>query len=529
MNKILQKILPFSGMTDKFIGLDIGRCAVKLAYLAKTQGEPKLMRAECVDLGSNPPSEILKKVLSGVNLQQARLICVLNSPETMTKKINMPFMPRQELEEAIRWQVKHFLSFPLDEAVLDFEILGETFEKGVKKLNVMVAVAPRRVVDQSMALISPLGRISSIIPASLAARHLIKNWSLDSEGAAAVLELGAGISELDIYKNSSLEISRKFPISGEDITQSLVGVLALEGGRVELGLEEAERIKKDFGIPLGSSSEKIEGKMTTTQIFSLIRPKIEQLVTEIERSFDFYREELGGTKVTKLILFGGGAMMKGLVPFLSRELEIEVEIGDALQSIQSLSETIDEKMIIAHRLNLAVGAALSRGRGINLLPAEYKQEMKLFIRKASLKAFAAAVLTVLFLLFTGLNIQKVMYEKKLTAAKIEYSYLGPQIERLQEENVIQGILQKAPYWEEILKEISSLIPQNVYLTELTMSGETLSLKGVITANQEPVEATLSNFMLKLEEGIFKNVNLISTRKTAEGSNTSEFELKCGID
>jgi Tfp pilus assembly PilM family ATPase len=92
--------------------------------------------------------------------------------------------------------------------------------------------------------------------------------------------------------------------------------LVSDKGKIKLSLEEAERIKREVGIPPEGESKMIDDKILTTQLLSMIRSPLEQLVNEIDRCFDYYREESGGGKIDSLMLFGGGALLKGLQQFL---------------------------------------------------------------------------------------------------------------------------------------------------------------------------------------------------------------------
>ena len=77
-----------------------------------------------------------------------------------------------------------------------------------------------------------------------------------------------------------------------------------------------------------------------------------------------------------------------------------------------------------------------------------------------------------------------------------------------------------------MKELSNLIPKEIYLTELAAKGQRISLKGVIVSRNS--ERVLSDFTLNLEKGIFKNVKLITSRETTDPS-ASEFELEAWVD
>jgi len=59
-----------------------------------------------------------------------------------------------------------------------------------------------------------------------------------------------------------------------------------------------------------------------------------------------------------------------------------------------------------------------------------------------------------------------------------------------------------------------------------MENNVIRMHGIVSS-QEP-EGSLSNFMLTLERGLFRNVKLITTKETT-GQTTNEFEITCWID
>jgi len=540
LNDVFSKVGACLNQYQSIIGIDIGTSAVKCVELKEIEGQSTITKASLIALEEAELKEHkketilkgLKKALAGMNTKKARVVCALSSSEVLTRNIVVPLMPKQELSEAIRWEMKNLIHFPVEEASLDFEISGEIVDHGVKKWSIGVVCVPRAIIDEILGIFSSLGiKLSAVIPLSSALKNLAGKLNLPPEQPVAVIEMGARLTELNIFQNGQLSFSRKLPITGAELTQAMTSALVSDQGIVDLTFEEAEKIKCLYGLPVGQESQMIEGKISAGQILALLRPKLEQLVEEIERSFNFYREEIHAGKVEKIILFGGGSQLKGLVEFLGRELGVDVKLGEALKNIRVSENVLPPKETASSRFNLALGAALGApGGGLNLLPVELKEETKRLVKKVSFKAVIAAFVTSVLLFYIGMNIKLGAYEKKLAAARGEFAALSVEIGELREKIGMDQILKSEPFWEDVLKELSNVIPDNVTVTYIGMDlPDAISLKGVITKDNEAVEMTLSTFMLKMEEGLFKNVALVNTQKKTEGLASSEFELKCNLD
>ena len=74
--------------------------------------------------------------------------------------------------------------------------------------------------------------------------------------------------------------------------------------------------------------------------------------------------------------------------------------------------------------------------------------------------------------------------------------------------------------------MSNLIPDDIYLTDINMKNKMTTMKGVVSAADG--EQALAAFVITLENGIFNNVKLVSSKELPEKAGI-EFELRCWID
>jgi type IV pilus assembly protein PilM len=69
------------------------------------------------------------------------------------------------------------------------------------------------------------------------------------------------------------------------------------------------------------------------QISDAITPVLGELVTELRRSLDFYRNRANGQGAQRLVITGGTACLPGLAPFLTANLEVPVVLGNAMEYV----------------------------------------------------------------------------------------------------------------------------------------------------------------------------------------------------
>src|SRR3989344_234816 len=533
---------PGTRQPETIIGVDVGSTAIKTVQMVRNNSELILRKIAHVPIRSdrNDPKmaafDALKESLMGMDLKGARIVGVVNCPQTCVRTVTAPSMPSPELTEAIRWEVKNYIPFPLEEAIWDYEIATETAEKGVKKWNITVAASPRQTIDNLLYLFSQMEiNVSSIVPISVVYQNIVRRMESASAETLAVIECGAFITELNIYQNASLVFSRKLSAAGKDVTESLTTTLVSDRGKMQLDFQQAEEIKRKYGMTEETTDQWVEGKISTNQILSLVRPRLEQLVGDIESSLDFYREESHGGTVNRILLFGGGSFLKGLAVFLNQQLGIKVEPGYALEGIKASADIDIHDPAASGLFAQAIGAAAGEGGGqhlsfkknINHLPVECREKTRRLVMNVSLKVVITALIVMVGLFYMGLRIQVSAADKKLKAAQWEYQSLRSQMEELGEKARISRLVYGHPAWEEVFRELSNILPVGMYLTELEMKDNVVILKGIIHQSGQDMEVELSHFMLTLENGIFKNVQLIKTQKV--DSSSMEFEILGGTE
>ncbi|MDP2967330.1 MAG: pilus assembly protein PilM, partial [bacterium] len=96
----------------------------------------------------------------------------------------------------------------------------------------------------------------------------------------------------------------------------------------KIDLIGAEKLKLKYGLTTKAGPEGGE-------VFEALIPALTDLIEQIKAHLSYYQthashEHLSpnGKKVSKILLCGGGANLKGLTDFLSSELKIPVELGN---------------------------------------------------------------------------------------------------------------------------------------------------------------------------------------------------------
>jgi hypothetical protein len=405
----------------------------------------------------------------------------------------------------------------------------------------LVAAAPNTAVDDLLANFIPLQtkplngsdrslskhsrvKVDAIVPLAIAFENIIKQSKLRMDETIAVIDMGKSLTDLNIYHSCQLELSRKVSVAGIDLTRSLMSALFTSAGKIELTMEKAESIKREFGIPAPGESYLIQGKITAAQVLSLLRPKLEQLASEISRSFDYYREKIGGGKVDRIILFGGGAQLKGLPEYLNAELGLPVELGNPLHDVDPLCDEVIPNKEDALRLVRAIGASLGEASEINLLPESIREWKSRSVEQMAVIVGMSVFLGILCLSYFGSMARMALMREREAAAKRGYEAVVPQLEKLKNGLLLKRMIRNRADVAGLIRQLSYL-PEDVYLTELTLSSGKIYVSGFVSGVDKKAKDSSAQLVAALRRGIMPDAKLLSDTKNVPGKAAKLFEVE----
>jgi len=565
------------------IGLDVGSHSIKLVGLKMTSKGAFLTHLGIKEI---PPggdqtnatsiSEILKTLVSDVGLKTKKVSLTISGSGVNIQRISIPAIPKAELKEAVRWEIKEHLPFPVETAQIGFYILGEIIEDNVKKLDLMVVACPNHLIEQTLSIVRGAGlQPIHLDVGPFALWNALLTWGRVKEGEqVALIDLGADNTGIHLFKDGNLQFSREVTPAGADITRAIMDAIG-SGEESNVLYEKAESIKDMIGTSSEGLQESIpDASINVSKIIFHMRPVLERMAAEIGRSLDYYKNQFNVDRIDRVLLTGGGAHLKNFSSYLQKELRLPVEQFNPLRETlfdskkiparrqAGIAEILDQ---MGSRFTVAAGVALPQPKRIELLPAVEPILTKARIVKAI--PILVPLIALLVFLVTIWNIStqvaSIKQERDAKVGKVtnietlqaKLNLLKEKEKKLKEElsRFPSSVMVSVPYGE-ILKEITHIVPENVTLKLLSVQAKGKSPKKGIPASksqegesQQDQEMELhitgiafgSNiqFLTALahiiggldKSQLFKNAKLLSTDENKLYNRPgAEFEIVCNI-
>ena len=333
------------------VGVDIGSKTIKVVELSKEKGGFKLRASGIVgysgtkpdklrtDKEMTPLSQSLRKLHKEAKISGKEVVVALPESQVYTRTIKFPMLTDVEVASAVRWEAEQYIPIPLNEAVIQHQIIERRDNTTPPEVLVLLVAAPRSLVETYQRLIQLAGL--TLIAAETELMALVRSLA-PVEGTSLIVDFGSRSTNIAIANNGQLTFSRSISTAGEAFTRAIAQSLGIE-------LQQAEEYKRTYGL----SQTKLEGKVKRAldTIFRMV-------VDEIRKAVQFYQGEEKGEVPRSLILSGGTAGLPDTVSYLTKELGIEVVIGNPFSKISVDPEVAKSLSGYAPLYSIAVGLAM---------------------------------------------------------------------------------------------------------------------------------------------------------------------------
>lgn len=353
---------------QKRLVLDIGSSAVRLCELTKTKTGFQLTKylQRDVELPPTAPeaerqdriAELVDAMVKEAKIRARKTVFGVPGQSVFTRTRALPPVPEQKVPQIVRYEIQQQIPFSLDQIALDYQILSRTEAGGYEVLMAAIKVD---VVDKRLDIIKKAKRGVGIIDVSpIAAYNWLKTTGeFGTKGdCIALIDFGASTTDIVIEREGQFRFTRSLNLGGNDITNAISNTFGMT-------FQEAERLKQQRGFaPTGDPQRDGKGGEVIGQVLN-------RLVTEISRSFAYFRSQPGGGPVSRMVITGGGACLRNIIPYLQRQLNMEVRIAQPLTGLaiapaaQAVNEHPEQSAVA---LGLALRNCAEVPISLNLIP-----------------------------------------------------------------------------------------------------------------------------------------------------------------
>lgn len=340
-------------MAKNCVGLDLGSSAIKVVQVKQQKRGVQLVNfgiepvppQSIVDgsvMNSSAVAEAIASLFAKLKIRQREVALAISGHSVIIKKITVPVMTSEELDEQIHWEAEHHIPFAKDDVELDHQILGES---GQNQMEVLLVAAKKEIVTDYAALVREANLNPVVV--DVAAFSLQNCFELSygvSDKTIALLNVGASISTINILQNGVSLFTRDMTIGGNSFTEEIQKHL-------NVGYEEAEAYKCG-----GTAGDEV----VPQEVDDILRQQADVMAGEFQRSFDFFLATTADGSIDRIYLCGGSARVPALRKAIETRARIPLDILDPFKgvTVDNSRFDMDYVQMQAPMASVAMGLAL---------------------------------------------------------------------------------------------------------------------------------------------------------------------------
>jgi len=297
----------------------------------------------------------------------------------------------EDIEKMVPLQVEPELPFPISSAIYS----AYNVQRSPEGTSLEVVATKRTSIERYLEIAEKVGLIlESIVPSSFATYGAVFDQFREQLAGRtiAVADIGAGITDICIIQHGRLAFSRGFTFGGNSLT---------------------EQYEKEHNLSFSQAEERKinEATLETDKENNPAHKWADNLATQIDRSLRAFKGEggangvgitngIGATNgIDSLWLCGGSSLVSGLDTYLSKKLDMEVNLWNPMQETggQSIDEGIQSGLSVALGTGIISAAGEEKAQTVNanLLPIEIRERKQRVRRKITVLVATALAIVIL--------------------------------------------------------------------------------------------------------------------------------------
>ncbi len=348
------------------VGVDIGSSAIKVVQIKKKNGQAVLETYGELALGPYGGASIgqavtlpQEKVASAlfdlmrekeVNITTTAAGVSIPFGSSLMSVIEMPEVSQKQLEVMVPIEARKYIPVPISEVMLDWSVIPkpagptEDDEEGDKKniskrIDILVVAIHNDTIARYQNIMQKAGLEPGFFEIEIFST--MRSVVEESLTPVMVMDMGAASTKLYIIERGIIRASHTVNRGSQDITSAIAQSLGLT-------MEKAEVMKRE----VGATGE----DPTATKIISLV---LDFIFAETNRTLLNFEKKYNKS-VSKVVLVGGGASMKGLNELTKTAFKTEVVLGNPFGKLATPAFIENILKETGPEFAVAIGSALRR-------------------------------------------------------------------------------------------------------------------------------------------------------------------------
>ena len=308
---------------------------------------------------------LLRDVVKDKRLNGKRVVVHFPSEYILSFPIRFQLGKDETVEAAIMRNSRQYLTFPLEEAVIDYPSL--TFVPGDEgnKYRASVVAARKDQMADYLSILKTAGLTAEVVDFGVSSLLRLQNYPQQTiQNSIILCNIGYSQSLFSVVTKDSILVQRTVARGIRTVLKNLQANLELSPDS-----DKAKVLLKKYGlfyedcldcsVPEDKTPPEEKRDMYRA-IYQIINPHIEQLVHEFHRVIGYARSEQQDAVLEGIYVYGPGTFIRHLDRYLEKRLNIPTNLVNPLNKVDLPKDGAFSDLSEGGPFGLALGLAMRK-------------------------------------------------------------------------------------------------------------------------------------------------------------------------
>jgi len=355
----------FSKKNQSVLGIDIGSSAIKIVQIKNKRGKAVLETygelalgpyagievGRSTSLSNEKIIEALKDILREAKTTTLDAGTALPLSSSLISFITIPLVAEKQLQDVVSIEARKYIPVPMNEVMLDWSLIpredafstDDDLKKDVKQQtqDVLVVAIHNEYISNYQAIMAGANINPSFYEIELfsSIRAVVEHGIQ----AVMVIDMGARVTKLYIVERGVLRSSHIINKGAQDITLAISKSLSIS-------VNEAENMKRVYGLKGGPEYKELTEIITVNLDFMFYEANA--VLLSYQRKY--------AKNISKVILTGGGVLLKGFTDLAKISFQTEVVYADPFEKLETPAFFETQLAQAGPEFSVAIGTALRK-------------------------------------------------------------------------------------------------------------------------------------------------------------------------
>ncbi len=344
------------------VGIDIGSSAIKVVQLRRKGGKAILETYGTLALGpytkgdvgqvtNLPPEDIAKAMIDTIresNITTKDCAIAIPASSSLIFTMDLPgIIDEKTLAQVIPTEARKYIPVPISEVSLDWSIIPKATsdEEGtIERNEILVAAIHNDTVARYRSLATTANLNAAFFEIEVFSS--IRSVLTHDLSTVMIVDIGASKTKITIMEYGTVKRFHVINRGSQDITNNLSKSLSIPFTR-------AEEIKRETGLSRNVQDQAIPD--TVKLVMDYILTEASSVLLDYEKKYNKI--------VSKVILTGGGALLKDIIPEAKAAFRNDVVLGTPFDKVEAPAFLEDVLRVAGPEFSVAMGLALRELEG----------------------------------------------------------------------------------------------------------------------------------------------------------------------